>query len=68
MIDIEKLTEEDIGREVKYDNGYIIDYGRITSFNKLFVFVDYGTGHGQATYPHHLTWSQSNGYSETPKP
>lgn len=52
MIEIEKLTKEDIGRNVIYTNGIgEKEYGYITSFNDKYIFVDYGNscGRGIAT-------------------
>lgn len=43
MIDIQALTEEDKGRPVCYKTFGKIEYGRITSWNKRFVFVRYHT-------------------------
>ena len=60
MIDIEKLSEEDIKRKVIYTDGTgDIEEGHITSFNKKFVFVDYGKscGRGIATSPNDLKFS-----------
>lgn len=43
MIDISTLTEADKGREVAYDSIAKTEYGRITSWNKRFIFVRYHT-------------------------
>ena len=58
------LTKDDKGSKVTYvpphANGNAShadsDGGLITSWNYLFVFVDYGTGHPQATTPSDLVW------------
>lgn len=59
MIDITKLTHEDIGRKVFYEpfKGAALEEGIITSFNDTFIFVDYtNVGRGQATQPSKLEW------------
>jgi hypothetical protein len=60
MINIEQLTEKDVGRNVTYTDGKKNkEFGHITSWNKKFIFVDYGPrccGRGIATYPKDLTW------------
>lgn len=43
MIEIDKLTHADIGREVVYTAHYKREYGRITSWNDKFIFVRYHT-------------------------
>jgi len=51
-----KVKPEDIGRKVRYKN----EFGKITSFNDTFVFVQYGTDkHSKATNPKDLFWEQS---------
>lgn len=61
MINIKKLTEKDIGRNVTYIDGTgHKEFGRITSWNNKFIFVDYGPhccGRGHATSPEDLVWS-----------
>ena len=60
MIDIKKLTEKDIGRKVIYSSyGNQKEEGHITSWNKIFIFVDYGNscGRGIATDPRDLKFS-----------
>jgi len=52
MIEIEKLTKEDIRRNVVYTDGIgNRESGYITSFNDKYIFVDYGNscGRGIAT-------------------
>ena len=43
MINIKKLIKEDIGREVKYVSrgGDKIEFGKITSWNDIYIFVRY---------------------------
>ena len=41
MIDIKTLTEEDIGRRVKYVDMDSTEFGCITSFNSSVIFVRY---------------------------
>lgn len=43
MIDITALTESDKGREVRYRTFGRIEYGKITSWNDMYVFVRYHT-------------------------
>lgn len=61
-----ELTENDIGRAVKYiplhahgdESHPDVEYGTITSFNKNYVFVRYkNRGIPQATSPDDLIWS-----------
>lgn len=57
MIDISSLTEKDVNRIVVYtpSNGNEIEQGRITSWNRYFIFVDYtNVGRGNATNPQDL--------------
>ena len=57
MIKISDLTKKDIQRGVIYTDGTgEIQQGYITSWNKKFIFVDYGKscGHGVATTPRDL--------------
>lgn len=57
MINITDLKEDDIGRKVIYQSHPLSkkEEGRITSFNKTWVFVDYdNTGRGQPTPPKQL--------------
>lgn len=56
---LRKLTPQDIGRLVVYHPAHktVGEQGRITSFNNLFVFVDYdNTDRGQATKYEDLTF------------
>lgn len=57
-IKIEDLKDTDIGREVTYQDGHKVrEYGRITSWNKIYIFVDYhGKGSGIATPPERLSF------------
>lgn len=57
VIVIASLTDEDVGREVVYQS-HQIEYGRITSWNDVFIFVDYtGNGRGVATRPEDLDFT-----------
>ena len=63
MIDINNLTKKDEGRNVVYiDGAGDVEEGHITSWNKRFIFVDYGSscGRGIATYPNDLRFSIGN--------
>ena len=56
-IDIEKLTQLDVGRNVVFDKGGVgEELGHITSWNDVNVFVDYGysCGRGIASSPERL--------------
>ena len=60
-IDITKLTESDIGKGVVYKTApdYEPQQGYITSFNKSYIFVAFGTrtmGRGEACDPSDLEW------------
>ena len=60
MIKIEELKEEHKNRSVVYTDGTgEIEEGHITSWNKRFIFVDYGKscGRGIATDPCDLNFS-----------
>lgn len=61
MIDIAKLTDEDVGREVKYHRPYCDpEWGKITSWNDNFVFVNYHTRLRDGVLSH-MTGSTSQG-------
>lgn len=45
MIDIAKLTKEDIGRWVVYEDGFKKEKGRIKSWNDHYIFVVYKCNH-----------------------
>tara|TARA_R110000868_G_C10972986_1_gene771095 strand:+ start:3079 stop:3255 length:177 start_codon:yes stop_codon:yes gene_type:complete len=54
---IEELKESDINRKVIYRDRFKAEYGRITSYNSKFVFVDYSnSGRGIATDPEQLAF------------
>ena len=60
------LGESDVGRRVRYipnhannDVGHAdVEDGKITSWNEVNVFVDYGHGSHPATSPDNLIWGQ----------
>ena len=61
---IKELTKDDIGRNVVYTpfegcDSSDIEYGHITSFNDVNIFVDYGKncGRGHATNPEDLKFT-----------
>lgn len=59
-IDIKKLTSDDIGRLVVYENHYAnkLEEGVITSWNDEYIFVRYGADkHSKATYPQDLRYA-----------
>jgi len=52
VIDINRLTESDIGRTVIYEpNDSLLDFGRLTSWNETFVFVQFSGPGGEACNP-----------------
>lgn len=59
-----ELTNEHIGSKVTYipshahglANHEDCKGGTISSWNDSYIFVNYGTGTNQATYPRHLVW------------
>jgi hypothetical protein len=64
-IDISKLTKDDIGRWVTYNDGHTMEHGRIKSWNDKYVFVVYACNNrwehfqdytGQSTRPEDLTF------------
>ena len=60
MIDPNSLTKDDKNRNVTYIDGVgNKEYGHITSWNDVYIFVDYGTscGRGIATSPDDLTFN-----------
>ena len=60
MIDVEKLKDNDKQRAVIYTDGTgDTEEGHITSWNDMYIFVDYGNscGRGIATSPTDLTWT-----------
>ena len=66
MININNLTEKDIGKWVIYNDIYKIEKGRIKSWNKKYIFVVYRCDNnwdnflnytGAATSPEDLKWS-----------
>lgn len=58
------LDESDVGRSVRYVPGHVqgdashpdVEDGRITSWNEVNVFVDYGHCSHPATSPKDLIW------------
>jgi hypothetical protein len=63
MIEITKLTPEDVGRLVIYRTAPTFEpqEGRITSFNDKYIFVDYtNVGRGNATRPEDLEFTSGN--------
>ena len=61
MIDIEKLTKNDIGKKVVYLSANSpAEEGVISTWNNRFIYVTYGDDkHSQGTYPDHLDWVRS---------
>ncbi|KKM68672.1 hypothetical protein LCGC14_1458590 [marine sediment metagenome] len=59
MIDLKTLKDSDMKRLVVYTDGTgDKQEGHITSWNNVFIFVDYGKscGRGEATDPRDLDW------------
>jgi len=60
MINIRTICQADVGRSVVYTNGAGgKEDGHITSYNHIYIFVDYGKncGRGTATYPRDLEFT-----------
>ena len=59
-INVSELTDSDIGRRVIYVRprrwGGTVEEGRVTSYNRKYIFADFGTGHGKACDPSDLEW------------
>ncbi len=52
MIDIDSLTIKDIGRQVKYFDGYSkTEYGILSSWNDKYIFVKFKGPSGEACNP-----------------
>lgn len=59
-----ELKESDVGSKVTYVPMHVngnaghddCEHGTISSWNELYVFVNYGTGTNQATDPDDLVW------------
>lgn len=52
MIEINKLTESDKGRNVSYRSSHgLLEYGKLTSWNDTFVFVQFKGPTGEACKP-----------------
>jgi len=58
MIDVNQLTEKDVGRNVIYDPAYVAprllavrEVGQLTSWNDTFVFVRFNGPGGEACVP-----------------
>lgn len=60
---IEKLTEQDKGRRVRWKEGkglFREEYGVITSYNERYVFVRYGSdAHSKGTSPTELEFDSA---------
>ncbi len=60
-----KVTEKDIGRKVIYSEGNYKEYGVITSFNEIVVFVRYGTNQtSQSTRREDLQYDMNEEFYE----
>lgn len=57
MIDIEKLTEADIGRNVTYHREFCDrEFGKLSSWNDRFVFVRFKGPGGEACEPEDVSF------------
>lgn len=57
MIDISKLTKEDIGRNVTYHREYCDkEYGVLSSWNDKYVFVRFRGPNGEACSPEDVSF------------
>ena len=57
MIDPKTLTENDIGREVKYQDCYNKDYGTLSSWNDKYIFVKFRGPNGEACKPAYVEFT-----------
>ncbi len=57
MIDPEKLTELDIGRNVTYHREHCDrEYGKLSSWNEKYVFVRFRSPNGEACEPQDVSF------------
>jgi hypothetical protein len=57
MIEISKLTEEDIGRNVTYHRDFCDkEFGKLSSWNQKFVFVRFKGPNGEACEPEDVSF------------
>jgi len=63
MIDISKLTEADINRQVRYQAYGVTEWGKITSWNERFIFVRYHSRQVEGGDKHQRTGSKSEATS-----
>jgi len=66
MIDISKLTESDIGRNVIYRREYCeTEVGKLSSWNEHFIFVRFRGPTGESCFPEDVEFELP---CNTPKP
>lgn len=65
MIDISKLTEHDVGRNVIYHREYCDrEFGKLSSWNEKFVFVRFKGPTGESCEPDDVSFEwRDTGYS-----
>jgi hypothetical protein len=57
MIDISKLTEEDVGRNVTYHREFCKrEFGKLSSWNDKFIFVRFKGPNGEACEPNDVSF------------
>jgi len=57
MIEIAKLTEKDIGRNVTYHRQFCrIEFGKLSSWNSKYVFVRFKGPNGEACEPEDVSF------------
>lgn len=56
MIAIDQLTEADIGRNVIYETHLGQEVGKLTSWNKTFIFVQFRGPNGEACRPEDVSF------------
>lgn len=57
MIEIEKLSESDVGRNVTYHREFCDrEFGKLSSWNGKYVFVKFKGPNGEACDPHDVSF------------
>ncbi len=57
MIDKAKLSFDDIGRKVTYHREFCEEFGELTSWNDMYIFVRFKGPTGEACEPEDVTFS-----------
>lgn len=57
MIEIKKLKQKDIGRNIKYEQEFCkTEYGILTSWNDQYIFVKFRGPNGEACNPEDISF------------